>query len=412
MTRPIVTLELQAGPKAGTQFRVSGDRAVIGRSPDVDISLPAKSLSRRHSELEIGDEQVVIRDLGSQNGTFLDNERIAEAVLRDGCTLKIGRVAFTVHIQNGGAVAVPDAAGAALPSSQRPDTAEMEAAEGAAPRPDVTAARQDEALNAYPADGRASRGFLWLALLAVAVIGLGLYGATYLNALQPPPKPPEHFIRVWEDLVILLGRESEGFTDLRVRHPQNREILRWKRFDGLIRSDLTKRVVIIEGLDQGKATVEVIRGGKPVQEFVVHVHGVKPSDYPENLSLDERYTRAQKAMAAAETLRRDQPYFALRQLEAADELFRGARRPRLAQTADRQADLLREELSRQLTALYDEAYRQIRGSKASPPDLLTARQYLTEIKRLVPDQESVDWQLANLVQQIVQETLAARRGRR
>jgi len=408
MTRPIVTLELQAGPKAGTQFRVSGDRAVIGRSPDVDISLPAKSLSRRHSELEIGDEQVVIRDLGSQNGTFLDNERITEAVLRDGCTLKIGRVAFTVHIQNAGAVAIADGGAVARPA--RPDTAEMEAAEaGADP---AVAAQRSDAIDAYPVDTRSGRGFLWLALLAVALIGLGLYGAAYLNELQPPPRPPEHFIRVREELVILLGRESEGFTELNITSPQGPDLLRWKRFDGLIRSEFTERVVIIEGRDQGKATVEVIRGGKPVQEFIVHVHGVKPSDYPDSLTQDEARSRAQKALAAAETLLRDQPYLALRRLEAADTLFRLARRPREAQEADRQADLLRDELRRQLTALYDEAYSQIRGSKASPPNLVAARQYLTEIKRLVPDQESVDWQLANLIQQIVQETLAARRGRR
>jgi len=68
--------------------------AVVGRGKNTTLTLPYALVSRKHCELEAQDDQVVVRDLGSLNGTFIGNERIEEAVLPPGGLLTVGTVTF------------------------------------------------------------------------------------------------------------------------------------------------------------------------------------------------------------------------------------------------------------------------------------------------------------------------------
>lgn len=72
---------------------------VIGRSNDVDLPLRHALISRQHCELSELDGVVIVRDLGSLNGTFVDDERITEAELRPGNLLTVGSVTFRVDYQ-------------------------------------------------------------------------------------------------------------------------------------------------------------------------------------------------------------------------------------------------------------------------------------------------------------------------
>lgn len=72
---------------------------VIGRSNDVGLPLRHALISRQHCELSELDGVVIVRDLGSLNGTFVDDERITEAELRPGDLLTIGSVTFRVDYQ-------------------------------------------------------------------------------------------------------------------------------------------------------------------------------------------------------------------------------------------------------------------------------------------------------------------------
>jgi pSer/pThr/pTyr-binding forkhead associated (FHA) protein len=64
---------------------------VIGRHPDSTICLDDVTVSRRHAHLEQSEGQVVLRDLGSLNGTYVNQERIEEVALRHGDEVQIGR---------------------------------------------------------------------------------------------------------------------------------------------------------------------------------------------------------------------------------------------------------------------------------------------------------------------------------
>lgn len=80
-------------------FPVTGPTVSIGRGEDCDLRVPLLSVSRRHCELTVTDQEIKVRDLGSSNGTYLNNNRISEEiVLKAGDRLAVGPVVFTVQI--------------------------------------------------------------------------------------------------------------------------------------------------------------------------------------------------------------------------------------------------------------------------------------------------------------------------
>lgn len=79
-------------------FRVKGDRCVIGRKSGCELQIPVSTVSRQHCEIVIENGAVKLRDLGSSNGTFLNNTRVREAALKAGDHLQIGPALFTVQI--------------------------------------------------------------------------------------------------------------------------------------------------------------------------------------------------------------------------------------------------------------------------------------------------------------------------
>ncbi|RKY13318.1 MAG: hypothetical protein DRP82_05555 [Planctomycetota bacterium] len=64
----------------------------IGRAPENDIQILAKSVSRRHAHIIFEGGRPIIKDLGSSNGTEVNGVRINEAVLNDGDLINIGGV--------------------------------------------------------------------------------------------------------------------------------------------------------------------------------------------------------------------------------------------------------------------------------------------------------------------------------
>jgi len=68
--------------------------AVVGRSREATLTLPHPLVSRQHCEIFEANGRLMVRDLGSRNGTYVANERITEAVLPSGELLTIGAVTF------------------------------------------------------------------------------------------------------------------------------------------------------------------------------------------------------------------------------------------------------------------------------------------------------------------------------
>ena len=75
-----------------------GERVVVGSDAQAGWVLADKTVSRRHVELELVAEGVVVRDLGSRNGTFFQDQRVQEMVLSLGAALRLGRVVVAVDV--------------------------------------------------------------------------------------------------------------------------------------------------------------------------------------------------------------------------------------------------------------------------------------------------------------------------
>jgi predicted component of type VI protein secretion system len=68
--------------------------STIGRGRGATIMLPHPLVSRQHCELFEANGKLVVRDMGSLNGTFVNNQRITESVIEPGELLTIGAVTF------------------------------------------------------------------------------------------------------------------------------------------------------------------------------------------------------------------------------------------------------------------------------------------------------------------------------
>ncbi len=71
--------------------------ATFGRAGDVTVQLTNLLVSRHHCQIAVKDHQLVIRDLGSLNGTLLNGEPVDEAPLSSGDTLQVGLQSFFVR---------------------------------------------------------------------------------------------------------------------------------------------------------------------------------------------------------------------------------------------------------------------------------------------------------------------------
>src|SRR5687767_12973437 len=54
---------------------------VVGTSPDCDLVIVDPKVSRRHCQIALTDQGIVLEDLGSKNGTFIENVRVMQALL-------------------------------------------------------------------------------------------------------------------------------------------------------------------------------------------------------------------------------------------------------------------------------------------------------------------------------------------
>jgi pSer/pThr/pTyr-binding forkhead associated (FHA) protein len=90
-------LVVQRGPNAGARFLLDADKTTAGRRPDSDIFLDDVTVSRKHAEFLRREAQFVVRDVGSLNGTYVQRDRIEEAVLRDGDEVQIGKFRMVFH---------------------------------------------------------------------------------------------------------------------------------------------------------------------------------------------------------------------------------------------------------------------------------------------------------------------------
>lgn len=100
----LVAVKADGGQREVTMKRA---RLVVGRKKECDIRVPVPSVSREHCEVRVENGKLMVRDLGSSNGTYVNRERVQEAELAAGQLLGVGPAVFVVRIDGNPATIDP-----------------------------------------------------------------------------------------------------------------------------------------------------------------------------------------------------------------------------------------------------------------------------------------------------------------
>jgi len=159
----------------GKIFIIPPDRPmIIGRTDKCDITIPGTHLSRRHAELRLHEAQLIVKDLGSANGTFLNDKLITEAVAHNGDRLRLDVYTFRVvapEIENKTRIRQP------LDTISKPIERKQPSNEPKRwkTRPTSPGNRSEPTYE----EGRSTSALRWLPLV-IAVIAIGLIASKFL----------------------------------------------------------------------------------------------------------------------------------------------------------------------------------------------------------------------------------------
>jgi pSer/pThr/pTyr-binding forkhead associated (FHA) protein len=93
----IAKLIVATGKSAGRSIAIKRNQLLIGRAEQCDIRPLSEEVSRRHCQVTVGPAEVWVEDLGSRNGTYVNDVRIAERTkVADGDLIKVGSLELRV----------------------------------------------------------------------------------------------------------------------------------------------------------------------------------------------------------------------------------------------------------------------------------------------------------------------------
>lgn len=99
---PTARLVIIEGPQSGQEYKINEKEVHIGRSPDCDIRLENNLVSWQHAILTFEDNQYILYDQDSTNGTWVNGRRIAQSVIHPGDDqIQIGPSVFSLAIADG-----------------------------------------------------------------------------------------------------------------------------------------------------------------------------------------------------------------------------------------------------------------------------------------------------------------------
>ncbi len=93
-----ISLMMVSADGKSKEIQVKGLPAVIGRDETCKIRVPVANVSRRHCELLEADDELIVRDAGSSNGTYVNGSKVKQTELAPGDVLTVGPMVFVVRI--------------------------------------------------------------------------------------------------------------------------------------------------------------------------------------------------------------------------------------------------------------------------------------------------------------------------
>ncbi len=87
------------GKTSVKEIPLNNARMSIGRKSDCTVRIPSPMVSRQHCELVQEEGRILVKDLGSSNGTFVNGARVKQRELKAGDTLGVGPITFVLEVQ-------------------------------------------------------------------------------------------------------------------------------------------------------------------------------------------------------------------------------------------------------------------------------------------------------------------------
>lgn len=103
-------LQVLNGPLAGQNYELKVASTTVGRVEDNTFQIADPSVSSHHCEILLVHEDVIVKDLNSTNGSFINGQKITESVLKPGQILRLGQV--ELRVDDGSPLPPPSAASA------------------------------------------------------------------------------------------------------------------------------------------------------------------------------------------------------------------------------------------------------------------------------------------------------------
>ncbi len=394
----------------GLRFETDRETIRVGRSGENDLVLLEQSVSRFHATVSARDGRLTVEDLGSRNQTRVGGEAISGPTrLEGGGLVSFGSVLAEISLLESESASAGDSEvtppeAALAPGAETDKGIEARAGTGAA---DVVpkgwlAPREEGRVPAAVPGARVPGQRAWSALaLILGLTAAGVLILFFLNSSgsleRPVGDPLGVSLRVGEEKLVQV---PSGF----VLHPfvEHPEVV------GVSRPLNLELAVQLRGGSEGVTTVRLYNGSG--EHICLHAR-VLPRKRQEvedlfggsSLTQQQRRRLARESMRLAEALRhRAELYQALRHYERASLLLES-----LAQDPPEeylQARRWKDKLSKEVQARYEELTFDM-GNFLKDGDRRMAMQRLAEIKELVPDEEDVRWQSADLLSSLLQELI-------
>lgn len=115
-------LIIQSGKLQGKRLVLPLKEMIVGRDDDCDMKIASSLVSRKHCSLKGTHDGIVVSDLGSQNGTHVNDVPITEpTLLKEGDTLRIGAILMSVPVQAKPKIAVGNQAQSGISEAEIAD---------------------------------------------------------------------------------------------------------------------------------------------------------------------------------------------------------------------------------------------------------------------------------------------------
>ncbi|HXI72220.1 MAG TPA: FHA domain-containing protein [Verrucomicrobiae bacterium] len=114
-------LVIQNQGMTGRACELHTDRTTIGRVEDNTFHIADPSISSHHCEVQLRGSDIVIRDLNSTNGTFINGNKIEESILKPGQILRLGQVELKLEVEGAAATPAPGSTPAPMPAKKQVD---------------------------------------------------------------------------------------------------------------------------------------------------------------------------------------------------------------------------------------------------------------------------------------------------